>query len=226
MKYNIIYCDVPWTYTDKARAGNRGVEFKYPTMKLDDVCELPVDEIADDNCCLFFWVTSPQLPNMFRVLDSWGFTYKNKAFNWIKTNKKKTDTLFWGMGNWTRANSEDCYLAVKGKPKRKSAKVHQVIMSSVTKHSSKPPEVRDRIVQLCGDVPRIELFAREKTDGWDVLGNDIDGKDIRDSIKDLISPKEFHDFKKVWQSNKKEVDNCPNFFKDVFSEAKKKGKKC
>lgn len=76
--------------------------------------------------------------------------------------KQKSDTLFWGMGHWTRSNAELCILATKGHPKRKSAKVHQVIMSHIQQHSKKPDEARERIIELIGDLPRIELFAREK----------------------------------------------------------------
>ena len=173
-KYDIIYVDVPWTYKDKCHSGERGVEYKYKTMKLEDICALPVKELASDNCCLFFWVTMPQLFNAEKVMNAWGFKYKTNAFTWVKTNKKKTDTLFWGMGSYTRANSELCLLGTKGKPKRINADVHSVIMSPIRGHSAKPAETRKRIVRLCGEKPRIELFAREKTEGWDVWGNEVE----------------------------------------------------
>ena len=103
---------------------------------------------------------------------AWGFSYKTVAFVWIKQNRK-SDSLFWGMGHWTRANAEFCMLATKGRPKRRSAGVHQVILSHIEEHSKKPDEARRRIVELMGDLPRIELFARQKTDGWDVWGNEV-----------------------------------------------------
>jgi N6-adenosine-specific RNA methylase IME4 len=106
------------------------------------------------------------------LIASWGFEYKTVAFTWVKKNKK-SDSWFWGMGNWTRANAEVCLLATKGKPKRISAAVHSIISTPVRKHSQKPDEARDRIVQLLGDLPRIELFAREETAGWDVWGDEI-----------------------------------------------------
>ena len=77
------------------------------------------------------------------------------------------------MGHWTRANAEICSLAVRGHPKRQAKDVHQVIISHVEEHSKKPDEVRERIERLMGDVPRIELFARQKADGWDVWGNEV-----------------------------------------------------
>ena len=81
---------------------------------------------------------------------------------------------FFGLGNWTRSNAEICLLATRGKPKRQSARIHQLIISPVQSHSQKPQEVREKIVELLGDLPRIELFAREKTDGWDVWGNEVE----------------------------------------------------
>ena len=151
----------------------RSAENHYPTMSLEDIKNLPINNLADKNCVLFMWTTIPLLKDSFSVLDSWGFEYKSIAFVWIKLNKK-SDTLFWGMGHWTRSNAELCILATKGHPKRKSAKVHQVIMSHIQQHSKKPDEARERIIELIGDLPRSELFAREKKDGWDSWGNEIE----------------------------------------------------
>ena len=111
------------------------------------------------------------LREALEVIEAWGFTYKTVAFNWVKQNKTGAG-LFWGLGNWTRSNSEICLLAVKGKPKRMSASVHSVILSPVQQHSRKPAETRDRIVELMGDLPRIELFAREAAPGWDAWGDE------------------------------------------------------
>ena len=141
-------------------------------MSIDDICRLPVAGIASNDCALFMWITFPTMKEAFRVIEAWGFQYKTVAFVWIKQNKK-SPTLFWGLGFWTRANAELCLLATKGRPKRKSAAVHQIIMSPVEEHSKKPDVVRDRIVELLGDLPRIELFARQKPDGWDVWGNEV-----------------------------------------------------
>lgn len=171
-KYNIIYADPPWSYKDKALAGNRGAICKYPVMSIEDICKLPVKDIAADDCILFLWVTMPKIFDSAEVISEWGFTYKTNAFTWIKQNKK-SPTLFMGMGRWTRANAEVCLLATKGKPKRVSAGVRSTIMSPIEEHSKKPAETRDRIVELCGDLPRIELFARQYADGWDCWGNEV-----------------------------------------------------
>ena len=171
-KYNIIYADPAWSYRDKASAGKRGASYKYVTQTQDWICNLPVKNIAASDCVLFIWVTMPKLDEVMKVIESWGFTYKTCAFTWVKRNKKKP-TWFMGMGRWTRANSEICLLATKGKPKRLSASVLSVIDEPIEHHSKKPDCVRDKIVELCGDLPKIELFARNKTEGWDVWGNEV-----------------------------------------------------
>lgn len=172
-KYQIIYADPPWSYRDKALAGNRGAGCKYDVMTTEDIAKLPVGGgLAEKDCVLFMWVTMPKLNECFELIKAWGFEYKTVAFTWIKLNKK-SGTPFMGMGRWTRANAEVCLLATKGKPTRISAGVHSIVMTPIEEHSKKPQEVRNRIVQLMGDLPRIELFAREKTEGWDVWGNEI-----------------------------------------------------
>lgn len=172
-KYQVIYADPPWAYRVWSKKGNgRSAESHYPTMSIEEIADLPVKELADENCALFLWVTFPLLREIWKVIDAWGFTYKSVAFVWIKQNKK-ADSLFWGMGYWTRANAEICILATKGSPKRYSKRVHQVIVSHIEEHSKKPEEARRRIEQLMGDVPRIELFARRETPGWDVWGNEV-----------------------------------------------------
>jgi len=163
-----------WQYKVWNKKGQKGTaENHYKTMDLDSICNLPVSSIAAPNCTLFMWVTFPLLQDAFKVIEAWSFQYKTIAFVWIKKNKK-SPTLFWGMGHWTRSNGEICILATKGKPKRISAKVHQVIESPIEEHSKKPDEARNRIVQLMGDLPRIELFARQKSPGWDAWGDEVD----------------------------------------------------
>lgn len=169
-KYNIIYADPPWEYDDKANAGKRGVCHKYPTIADSDLMNLPVHQIADDDCVLFLWATWPKLIEALKLIEAWGFEYRTKAFTWIKRNT--TGSLFMGMGNWTRSNDEFVLLAVKGNPKRIDAGVSSILISDRLEHSEKPHEIRNRIVKLMGDLPRIELFARTKVHGWDTWGND------------------------------------------------------
>ena len=196
-KYKIIYIDCPWTYNDKALAGNRGAECKYPTMNIEAIKSLPINQIADENCVLFCWATWPLIQEALDAIKSWGFKYKTVGFVWVKMNKI-TPTPFMGMGNWSRSNSEVCLLATKGKPKRVSAGVSSIvladedwesetIMAPIEGHSKKPDVFRDKIVALCGDVERTEIFAREAKSGWSAIGNGIDGRDIREVLEELIN---------------------------------------
>ena len=142
-------------------------------MSIDELCALPVETLAEKDCLLFLWATFPQLPEALRLIRAWGFTFKTVAFVWLKLNKK-SPTSFYGLGYWTRGNAEICLLAKRGKPKRRSAGVHQFIISPVEEHSKKPDVTRDKIIELAGNLPRVELFARQKTPGWDVWGNEVD----------------------------------------------------
>lgn len=186
-KYNIIYADPPWHYQVWSKKGaSRTAETYYNTMSMDELKSLPINEISEDNSVLFMWVTYPLLLEGIELMKSWGFMYKTCAFSWVKLNKNKP-TPFVGMGYYTRANNEICLLGVKGKPlERKSHKVQQVVMTPIREHSRKPDEVRDRIVELFGDLPRVELFCRHPAEGWDSFGNEIDGKDIKEALNELI----------------------------------------
>ncbi len=179
-KYNIIYADPPWQYQRNSAHG--AAEKHYPTMSMEQLMNLPIRELTDRNCTLFLWVTFPMLQEAFKIIEAWGFTYKTVAFVWIKQNKK-SESWFWGLGGWTRSNAEICLLAVKGKPKRISAKVHQLIISHIEAHSKKPDVVRSRIVELLGDLPRLELFARQKPIGWDAWGNEIESDILIEEIQ-------------------------------------------
>jgi len=180
-KYQIIYADPPWSFknynNDKS---NSNASHHYKCMQIEEIKKLPVSEIANDNCILFMWCTDPLLDKQIQVIEAWGFKYKTVGFYWLKQNKDSS--LWMGTGYWTRANPEICLIATKGKPKRISGNVRKVVYSKRGKHSKKPDEVRDRIVKLMGDLPRIELFARPPKDllledesykGWDVWGNEI-----------------------------------------------------
>lgn len=169
-KYKIIYADPPWRYND--RKCNGACENHYSTMNIADICSLPIKDIADDNCVLFLWTTYPMLREAMQLIESWGFKYKSIGFQWVKQNKSGNG-FFFGLGRWTRGNTEPCLIAVRGKPKRIANNISQLIFSPIQNHSQKPEIVKSRIVELMGDLPRIELFAREKTVGWDVWGNEV-----------------------------------------------------
>ena len=172
-KYNIIYADPAWHFKSWSKKGNeRSATRHYNCLNVDDICNIPVTSIAENDCILFIWVIDSMLPEAMEVIKRWGFNYKTVGFTWVKQNKK-SDGYFTGLGYWSRCNPEQCLLATKGNPKRLSKSVRQLIVSKIREHSRKPDCVRDRIGELCGDLPRIELFARQKVDGWDVWGNHL-----------------------------------------------------
>lgn len=182
-KYKIVYADPPWEYADKAHAGNRGVEYKYSCMSIEDIQSLPIYKIVEKDSLLFLWVTFPLLKEGLKTIEEWGFKYITCGFNWIKTNKD--GGIFKGMGHYSRANSELCLIGKKGKGvERIDKSVEQPIIYRRKKHSSKPTEVRGRVDRLYGNVPKIELFARSKGEGWDATGLDLDGKDICSFLSD------------------------------------------
>ena len=169
-KYKIIYADPAWTYDDKKCIG--AASQHYPCMTLDELKSLPINTICDKDCILFLWATYPKIDEALELIKAWGFKYKTIAFQWIKLNKSGKG-YFFGLGRWTRGNTEPCLLAVKGKPKRLNNAISQLIFSPLREHSRKPDECRNKIVQLVGDLPRIELFAHQQFEGWDCWGNEV-----------------------------------------------------
>ena len=171
-KYKIIYADPPYYFKSYSQRGEkRNATQHYNCMEFNDILRLPLFNICDVDCVLFLWVTDPFLEKSFELIKRWNFCFKTVAFTWVKTTQM--NKYFKGMGYWVRKNPEMCLLATKGKPKRLSKNVEQLIVSPRRKHSQKPDCVRDRIVELCGDLPRIELFARQKVKGWSYWGNEI-----------------------------------------------------
>lgn len=172
-KYQIIYADPPWSIQTTSQVpSGRPNSRPYFAMRQIDIYSLPVSDIADKNSCLFLWATSPLLPEALFTMKQWRFEFKCVAFTWVKKNKK-SDSWFWGMGWWTRSNPEFLLLGTKGTPKRAAKNILSVIDTPIQEHSKKPECIREKIVQLCGDLPRIELFARQRTEGWDVWGNEV-----------------------------------------------------
>jgi N6-adenosine-specific RNA methylase IME4 len=174
-KYSIIYADPPWSYADKKANDPAMGGITYPVMKLQDIKALHVPEICERDCALFMWVTMPMLQEGLSVIAAWGFKYRTCAFTWVKQNPKGNG-IYSGLGHWTNGNAELCLFAKRGAPKRVSKSVKQIVLAHRGRHSTKPPEVRERIVQLMGDLPRIELFARDnivEDNGWDYWGNAV-----------------------------------------------------
>jgi N6-adenosine-specific RNA methylase IME4 len=174
-RYQIIYADPPWSYNDRMAGHSFSLDHEYKTQSRQWISSLPIRELAEDTCCLFLWVTSPLLDEGIKVLLDWGFRYKTVAFCWSKKTRNGKDVS--NLGRWTMGNVELCILGVKGKPNswRVDKSIKQLVRAERTRHSKKPDEVRQRIVRLLGDRSRIELFARERTPGWDVWGDEISG---------------------------------------------------
>lgn len=181
-KYNIIYADPPWQYaawTDRAHRSSAARH--YPVLSLDYLKSMDIPAICERDCALLLWATAPCLDKALELGIAWGFQYKTVAFAWVKINKHSKKAMM-GMGYYTRSNIELVLLFSRGKPlKRISHSVLQVLHAPRGPHSQKPAEIRDRIVQLFGDRPRVELFARSRAGffadmeyaGWDLFGNEV-----------------------------------------------------
>ena len=177
-KYNIIYADPPWTFESKSyQDGNRDMidiqKAQYNTMTEQEICSLPVQAIADHNCILFMWVTDSHLKEALSVINAWGFTYKTICFTWVK--QYASGSYCYNFSPYVLKSTEICLIATKGKLKeiKKRNDIKGLVFAERTKHSKKPQEVRNLITKMCKDLPRIELFAREKTKGWDAWGNEV-----------------------------------------------------
>ena len=184
--FKAIYADPPWRFNvwsgetavkrRESSGTNVSASVHYQTMPIEEICALPVSEIAADDCALFLWATWPTLLDAIKLIEAWGFTYKTCAFDWMKAHAGQIEMfrddcdVLMGMGYWTRANSEPCILATRGKPKRLNADVRQGIIEPRREHSRKPDCVPGRIERLV-EGPYLELFARTQRPGWTVWGN-------------------------------------------------------
>ena len=187
-KYGAILADPAWrfkTWSKATAVQKRGSKTTYlasvahyKTMTLEDLRALPVGDLAAENSVLCMWICWPMLLEAITVIEAWGFSYKTCAFCWMKADASQVDlfaddlTPRMLMGYWTRANSEPCLLATRGKPKRINADVRQGIISPLRDHSRKPDGIHERIERLVSG-PYCELFARQKRPGWDVWGNEV-----------------------------------------------------
>lgn len=192
-RFRVILADPPWKFEvyDRDTGTGRSAESYYDTMHIDELKKLNVAKLASEHCSLFMWSTWTHLPVALELGTAWGFEYKTCAFLWAKLNKEEglkpqlamNDALwFFGMGYHTRANTEPCLLFTKGSPKRRSAAVRQLIVAPIREHSQKPIETYDRIEKLQRG-PYLELFSREARKDWSVLGNETDGRDLREVLK-------------------------------------------
>lgn len=178
-RYGAILADPPWGFKvwsgPEKKVASRGTVAPYQTMEMADLRSLPVSGLAAENCVLFCWIVWPTLPEALSIIDAWGFKYKTCAFAWMKADPYRLwgleEDIRMGLGYWTRANSEVCILATRGKPKRLNADVRQGIIEPIREHSRKPDGIHERIERLVAG-PYIELFARSTRPGWTAWGNE------------------------------------------------------
>lgn len=178
MKYDVILADPPWHFRNFSADApgmiherSRGAAKHYGTMLTKDICKLEIP--ATDNAVLFLWACWPLLPDAMQVIEAWGFEYKSLAWTWIKANKTGWG-FFTGMGYYTRANSEPCLLATRGRPsKPKNRSILSLIYAPVMQHSRKPDEQYRKIEALYPKANYLEMFARRKRPGWDTWGNEV-----------------------------------------------------
>lgn len=166
-KYGVFYVDPPWKY-DFARSDNRKIENHYPTMEVEEICNLPVKEMSNDNAVLYLWATAPKLLEALRVMDAWGFKYVSHAI-WDKGS--------YGMGYWFRIGHEILLVGKKGKfsPPIPAMRKKSIFFEKKSKHSRKPDMFRTLIRQWFPNEDRIEMFARESSSKhWDVWGNEVE----------------------------------------------------
>jgi len=178
-KFSVIVADPPWKFKiSSPKGGAKSPGRHYPTMSFQEISEIPVADLAADDCALFLWATGPLLPRSLEVMKAWGFTYKTDAFVWVKMNKNAL-TPATGLGFWTRKNAEYVIMGTRGHPKRISKGVHQILMEDEVylaargRHSEKPEGIQDRIEELL-EGPYAELFARRRRPGWWCWGNEIE----------------------------------------------------
>lgn len=176
--YGAIYADPPWLFKVWGPNSQDSRNAPYQTADVTEIADLPVRKLAAPDCVLFMWISWPLMPDALALIDAWGFTYKTCAFSWIKAHagqiemfRDDTDVQV-GLGYWTRANSEVCLLATRGKPKRLDAGVRQGIIEPRRQHSRKPDLIYGRIERLVAG-PYCELFARTTRPGWDSWGNEV-----------------------------------------------------
>lgn len=184
-KYDVILADCPWKYSNSS---NNGAAAKhYPTLSTKQLCSLgsKIKSLSKDDSVLFFWATTPMLPDALDVIKDWGFKYKS-SIAWLKVQDQNVSNLnemvpAYGTGFWVRGCFEIIMIASKGKiEKSPDASSQLALISNRFKHSRKPDNLYEMAEKYVPNGNYLELFARKSQPGWDVIGNEIDGTDILD----------------------------------------------
>lgn len=179
MDYQLAVIDPPWSWAAWGKEQTR--EVPYPVLTLPDLRALPISSLLAQDSVVLLWVTDPLLPHAMRCVEDWGLTFKTVGFYWTKTRASGKEHI--GLGYYTRANPEQCWILTQGKGlPRQSRAVRRWLQAPFTKHSEKPDQFYEAVDQLFGPVKRVDVFARKPRPGWDSIGNEIDGKDIREVL--------------------------------------------
>lgn len=165
-KYQVILADPPYKY---GKGWGWGAGEYYSLMSIEQIKNLKIP--TDNNAHLYLWTPNALIPEALDIMKSWGFTYKT-CITWAKHR-----SIF---GFYFKGQTEQLLFGVKGKMPPKDRKQTTLLMAKNGRHSQKPIEAYDLIEKVSGK--GLELFARKKRDGWDVIGNGIDGKDIREIL--------------------------------------------
>lgn len=175
-KYEIIYADPPWkTQTFKERKdGMISRILPYSQMSDEDIMRLPIKTIVEKDSILFMWCIDSRIPRVEGIMSAWGFTYKCIGFVWAKS-ARTSGGFNGGFSSYTKRDCEFCLIGTRGRYLNLRRGVNQILLEPKSTHSRKPNTIRERIVELCGYRPRIELFARDRAPGWDVWGDEISG---------------------------------------------------
>jgi len=160
-KYAVIYADPPWQYDNSGL--KTSAENQYPTMPIEDICGLPIKELSSDTSVLFIWATNPLLPEALKVVDSWGFTYKTNLV-WIKGSGA-------GIGWFEKSAHEILIIAVRENAPHPEERPVSYFEEARTVHSRKP-EKAYQIIESMYPGNKLELFARNRREGWDIWGNE------------------------------------------------------
>lgn len=167
-KYQIIYVDPPWEVKRGPLWNSNGPSrpLPYPTMSLEEIKKLPVNKISEQDAHLYLWTINKYIPDAYAVAKSWGFNV-SCLLTWCKPKHGI------GIGGTFIQTTEHLLFCRKGKLSSKKRIDTTWFEQKRLSHSTKPIFFRNLIVEVSGDLPRVELFARNKFDGWDSWGNEI-----------------------------------------------------
>lgn len=201
--FDVIVCDPPWTFSDKLNKmkskTKRSAISQYPTLSMKDLEDLDVKSLSNPaGTLLVLWCPSTLLEKGYKIVRAWGFVPK-QTFVWVKEKKNSiklikkgvvsnlNNTVRVGMGHMFRQSHELAIVATMGSPYKKLQNRSQtsVAFDLNLGHSKKPETLQDRLDIMFPDCDKLEMFARRVRPNWTVVGNEIDGKDIRQAIADL-----------------------------------------